>query len=167
MFTCHNFSTLTLLLFYSTFHETYSCVAAAPPGKRWSAHCLVRAHQGLQTWNHPNWLWRCADHHLSNEKSHVFHSDREETTGKLIWDDFKDVLPYKIRCGCFFNVTFTPKWVHLFRAQTHNNKIDHILFLARVVCTISSWVNLSLILIFLSDIQIIWGHFAISSFRLK
>lgn len=79
---------LTLLLFDSAFDGTYLCVSAASPGKRWSAHSLVRAHQGLQTWNHPNGLWRCAHHHLSNEKSHVFHSDCEEATGKLILDFF-------------------------------------------------------------------------------
>lgn len=42
---------------------------------------MVRAHQGLPTWHHPNRLWGCVDYHLSNEEPHVFHPDHEEATG--------------------------------------------------------------------------------------
>lgn len=42
---------------------------------------MVRAHQALPAWHHPNRLWRCVDYHLPNEEPHVFHPDHEEATG--------------------------------------------------------------------------------------
>lgn len=56
-------------------------VAAAPPGKRRGAHCVVGAHPGLPTRHHPHRLWRCAHCHLPHEEPHVFHPNYEEASG--------------------------------------------------------------------------------------
>lgn len=42
---------------------------------------MVRAHQGLPTWHHPNRLWGRVDYHLPDEEPHVFHPDHEEAAG--------------------------------------------------------------------------------------
>lgn len=90
-FDLHTFSTyqdtscwffLNISIMY-VFQFLYVCLLylASSSGKRWSAHCVVRAHKGLPAGHHPYWLWGCTDHHLPNEEPHVLYSDHEETTG--------------------------------------------------------------------------------------
>lgn len=70
---------LSLWLIKSQF-----AVAASSLGKWWGSHRLVWTHQELPQRHYTNRFWRCFNCYLSNEESHVFHRDNEETRG-MFW----------------------------------------------------------------------------------
>lgn len=70
---------LSLWLIKSQF-----AVAASSLGKWWGSHRLVWTHQELPQGHYTNGFWRCFNCYLSNEESHVFHRDNEETRG-MFW----------------------------------------------------------------------------------